>query len=92
MKNQNLIRHRAVTKAGSGKRLSIGLPDFLVMTGKYIIPFIAFICLLIISEYFLLQEIYSRQRAGIIAISIAGLLASVILFSLFYKKYRKSIK
>ena len=59
------------------------------MTKKFIIAFLICILAFIVSEYFLLQEIYTDKRIAVLIITIAGILASLIIFLILYKKYRK---
>jgi hypothetical protein len=71
---------------------AIGISGNSSMTKKYFISFIIFTGLLILSEYYLLQEIYDRQRISIILISCTGVAVSIIFFGLFFKKYRRAGK
>jgi hypothetical protein len=59
------------------------------MANKFIIAFLFCILGFIASEYFLLQEIYADQRLPIIAGAIVGIICSLVLFLLLYKKFRK---
>ena len=69
----------------STKTKPIGLP----MSKKFIIAFLFCILAFIVSEYFLLQEIYADKRLPILVMTITGIIASLIIFLILYKKYRK---
>jgi hypothetical protein len=62
------------------------------MTKRYTIPFLICIIVLILSEYFLLQEVYSNKRLPILALCSMSLVASIGLFWFFYKQFRKALK
>jgi hypothetical protein len=62
------------------------------MTKRFTIPFLICIILLIVSEYFLLQEVYSNKRLPILAFSTLGLILSIGLFWFLYKQFRKALK
>ena len=53
------------------------------------IGFLVSLILLIISEYFFLQEIYEQKRFLVILPSALGILVAAALFVFYYKKYRK---
>ncbi|HYH15754.1 MAG TPA: hypothetical protein VD794_11065 [Flavisolibacter sp.] len=61
------------------------------MANKFIIAFLFCILGFIVSEYFLLQEIYADKRLPILAGTIIGIISSLVLFLLLYKKFRKTI-
>jgi hypothetical protein len=60
-----------------------------LMSKKFIIAFLFCILAFIVSEYFLLQEIYADKRPPVLIIAITGILVSLITFLILYKKYRK---
>jgi hypothetical protein len=62
------------------------------MTKRFTIPFLICIVLLILSEYFLLNEVYSNKRLPILLFCSLGLVVSITLFWFFYKQYRKALK
>jgi hypothetical protein len=62
---------------------------FHAMPKQINIGFLISLLLLIISEYFFLQEIYLQKRALIILPSALGILIGGGLFVFYYKKYRK---
>jgi hypothetical protein len=53
------------------------------------IGFLLSMVLLIVSEYFFLQEIYANKRALVILPSALGILTAAVLFVFYYKKFRK---
>lgn len=59
------------------------------MANKFIIAFLFCILCFIVSEYFLLQEIYTDKRLPILAGTISGIVGSLVLFLVLYKKFRK---
>jgi len=59
------------------------------MANKFTIAFLFCILGFIASEYFLLQELFADKRLPIIAGSIVGIISSVILFLLLYRKLLK---
>ncbi len=65
---------------------------YIVMAKKFIISFFLCISILILSEYFFLQEMYGEQRAVIILLTAIGVIASVLSFWFFFKKYSRTIK
>jgi hypothetical protein len=62
------------------------------MTKRFTIPFLICIILLIVSEYFLLNEVYSNKRLPILVFCSFGLISSIALFWFFYRQYRKALK
>jgi hypothetical protein len=50
------------------------------------------VSLLVVSEYFLLEEAFTNQRVTILLICATGLILSIVGFWIFYKKYRKALK
>jgi hypothetical protein len=63
-----------------------------IMTKRYTIPFLICIIVLILSEYFLLQEAFSNKRLPILAFCTFGLVSSITVFWFFYKQFRKALK
>ncbi|ANE50998.1 hypothetical protein [Flavisolibacter tropicus] len=59
------------------------------MANKFTIAFLFCILGFIASEYFLLQELFADKRLPIIAGTIVGIIGSVILFLLLYRKLLK---
>lgn len=62
------------------------------MLRRYLIPFLACITLMIGSEYFLLQEVYSEKRFPVLLLCSLGVVASVVAFLFFWKSYRRLTK
>jgi hypothetical protein len=62
------------------------------MTKKFFIAFLICILCFIVSEYYLLQEVYTSKRSSILLFSSLGILGSLAFFWFFYKKYRKVAK
>lgn len=62
------------------------------MLRRYLIPFLACITLMIGSEYFLLQEVYSEKRVPVLLLCSLGVVASVIAFLFFWRSYRRLTK
>lgn len=60
---------------------------FLVMRRKYIWPFLIAIILLILSEYFFLQEIYGRSNIGILLLTGTGAALSLLFIISLIRKY-----
>jgi hypothetical protein len=60
------------------------------MKNRYLIPFMGCILALIVSEYFLLSEMYRDRRPPVIAGTSLVLLGSIISFWFFYRKFRKA--
>jgi hypothetical protein len=60
------------------------------MINKFAIPFSFCIALLIVSEYFLLKELYAHQRISIVFLCSVGLLTGIVFFWLAFKKYSNS--
>ena len=73
----------------SGTNCTDNFSRFRVMIKNISIGFLLAILLLIVSEYFFLQELYTRKRIGIIVFTAAGLVAGAALFLFFYKRFRK---
>ncbi len=67
-------------------------PRYIVMAKKFIISFFLCISILILSEYFFLQEMYGEKRALIILLTAIGVIASVLSFWFFFKQYSRTIK
>jgi hypothetical protein len=63
-----------------------------LMTKKFFIAFLFCILCFIVSEYYLLQEVYSNKRSSILIFSSLGIVGSLIFFWFFYKKFRKVAK
>lgn len=59
------------------------------MANKFTIAFLFCILGFIASEYFLLQEMFSDKRLPIIAGTIVGIVCSIVLFLVLYKKLLK---
>jgi hypothetical protein len=64
----------------------------LTMTKKFTILFLLCLVLLIVSEYFLLYEIYSERRPELILISAMGLFISLVAFFISFRKYSEVAK
>ncbi len=64
----------------------------LTMTKKFTIFFLLCLALLIVSEYFLLYEIYSERRPELILASSIGLFISLIAFFISFRKYSEIAK
>lgn len=62
------------------------------MSKKRVFLFFCSIVLLIVSEYVLLNELMVSDNASIMAISSAGLMASVFFIIRFYNEWRNSLK
>jgi len=62
---------------------------FIIMPKQVNIGFLFSLLLLIVSEYFFLQEIYMHKRFIVVLPSAAGIIISAVLFVFYYKKYRK---
>ncbi len=62
------------------------------MTKKQTILFFASILLLIVSEYYLLHELYNNQRISVILTCITGLTAGAAMVIKIFKRYRSHIK
>jgi hypothetical protein len=54
---------------------------------KKFIVFVFFLLLLIVSEYFLLSELFSQKRFLILGLCLLGTVVSVVAVIRFYKKY-----
>jgi hypothetical protein len=65
---------------------------YIVMAKKFIISFFLSISILIVSEYFFLQEMYGQQRAIIILLTATGIITSILSFWFFFKKYSRTTK
>jgi|GEM_PF-2299973 len=91
MKNTlaNTIGEEDITGAESFYKNSF---RFFIMTGKFFIAFLICTLCFIISEYYLLQEVYNAQRTFVLVLSTSGVVFSLTFFWLFYKKYRKVAK
>jgi hypothetical protein len=73
------------------ERLLVSQPFFFVM--KKLTVFILILLLLIISEYFLLNELFSRNmRVGIVLLSLLGTVIFIVVVVRFFKKYILPIK
>lgn len=62
------------------------------MLRRYLIPFLACITLMIGSEYFLLQEVYSEKRIPVLLLCSLGVVASVLAFLFIWRSYRRLTK
>lgn len=62
------------------------------MTKKFTIFFLLCLALLIVSEYFLLLEIYSSRRPELIIACVTGLSISLIAFFISFRKYSEIAK
>lgn len=62
------------------------------MLRRYLIPFLACITLMISSEYFLLQEVYTEKRIPVVVLCSLGVIASIVAFLFFWKSYRRLTK
>jgi len=73
------------------ERLLVSQPFFFVM--KKLTVFILIFLLLIISEYFLLNDLFSRNmRVGIVLLSLLGTVIFIVVVVRFFKKYILPIK
>jgi hypothetical protein len=54
---------------------------------KKFLIFILFLLLLIVSEYLLLNELFSHKRTGILLLSLLGTLLCIYALIKFFKKY-----
>lgn len=62
------------------------------MAKKTIIKFLLSTILLMVSEYFLLQELFSYRRISVIMGSATGFIIAALFFIFFFSKYRKASK
>ena len=62
------------------------------MSRKFFFLFLICILCFIVSEYYLLQELYNFKRPSILWASISGIGFSLFCFWFFYKKFRKIAK
>lgn len=60
------------------------------MSRNISIGFLLAIALLIVSEYFFLEEIYNQKRTGMLFLTSAGLVAGAVLFFFVYRRFRKA--
>lgn len=58
------------------------------MKARYLIPFLACIFVLILSEYFLLAEMYRDRRLSVILGASFALVGSIVLFWREYRRFR----
>jgi membrane protein YqaA with SNARE-associated domain len=65
-------------------------PGHVYMKSRYLIPFLACISILILSEYFLLAEMYRDRRLPVILAAAGALLGSIFAFWLAYRRFRKA--
>ena len=59
----------------------------LIMRKKYILPFLITILILILSEYFFLQEAFGRSNIAILLLTGSGIAFSIISIVSLIKKY-----
>jgi len=61
------------------------------MNKRYLIPFLLCISVLILSEYFLLTEVYSqKRRILVLVVSTVSLFASILIFWFYYRRFREA--
>jgi hypothetical protein len=59
------------------------------MKSRYLIPFLGCICVLILSEYVLLTEVYGDRRLPVLLAAAGALMSSILFFWRYYRKFRK---
>jgi len=69
-----------------------GAAIFLFMTQKQTILFFFSIIVLIVSEYFLLRELYNDQRLTVIMVCLMGTVTGLFPVIKLFKKFRSGAK
>ncbi|GAB4092692.1 hypothetical protein [Flaviaesturariibacter terrae] len=61
------------------------------MHKRFLLLFMACLAILIGSEYFLLTEVYNGRRPLVLFLSGAGLLSSITVFWITYRRFRRAV-
>jgi heme/copper-type cytochrome/quinol oxidase subunit 4 len=62
------------------------------MTLKLIIGFLLSTLLLVVSEYILLEELFSGKRTAVLAASLTGIVGAALCFIYFFNRYHNALK
>jgi hypothetical protein len=80
----NEIKYNTI--AGNSEESNIQ-SSLLAMRRKYILPFLTAIILLILSEYFFLQEIFDRSNTAVLLLTGIGIIFSIAFIISIIRKY-----